>query len=187
MKYIYFAIAVIFVLIVSCKKDTEKKEVVTKLSIKNSKYSNPKDDVLLFDSIGFVNVKYKDSITTWSGYYRVKKTLESLKETTPNLVLNASQNLVADVVVMRDSIPVTGLKVKGMRARINGLYNQSLRLQEMNEIPSITVKEVIRQTKGLFVIFRTIDKKINAIYEQVDFEKELEEEDFFFSKIDSIQ
>ncbi|MDO6738340.1 hypothetical protein [Wenyingzhuangia sp. 2_MG-2023] len=173
-------------LLIACQESKEKssEEVVVN---DDRKYFNPKDEFIQFDTLVTEGTVYKDSISSWKGYQKVKETLEKLKKNTPNDVLNISDELVGNVVLMRDSITVDLLKIKGMRARIHTLYNQSLRLQEMKDIPAITVPEIKKQTQGLFVIFRMINRKITAIYQQVDFENELENDEFFFSKIDSIR
>lgn len=170
----------------SCKNNKNKKET-EKNEVSSEKYLNIKDEVIVFDSLAFVDVVYKDSIKDWKGYFKVAKDLDFLKKTTPNEVLSASDELVKDVTLMRDSITVQTLNEKGIKARLNALYNQSLRLKEMKSIPAIKVSEIIDETKGLFSIYRMINHKINALYEQVNFEKDLKEENFFFSKIDSIK
>ncbi|MGY5351614.1 hypothetical protein ACXGQW_03475 [Wenyingzhuangia sp. IMCC45533] len=168
----------------SCKSEIGKKnDTITN----KEKYNNPKDKIIVFDTVGEVPVVYKDSILDWKGYFRVKKTLKKLRKTSVTNVLSSSTVLVKNVKVMKDSISTSLAQNRGIRARINGLYNQSLRLQDMRDIPAITVDEVTKQTQGLFVIFRTIDKKINAIYDQVEFEREMKDDNFFFSKIDSIR
>ncbi len=171
---------------VSCQKEKKQEKQVT-INTSKEKYFNAKDAVIIFDSIPEVTIFQKDSIANWKGYFRVKKSLEKIKRTTPNEILVVSKDLVKEIKVMRDSISVISLRERGMRARINALYNQSLRLQEMKNIPAITVPKIVKQAKGLFSIFRMINHKINAIYEQKNFEKELIEDEFFFSKIDSIQ
>lgn len=168
----------------SCKEDEKEQESVV---VSAEKYNNPKDEIIEFDTIKHVKIVYKDSIADWKGYHRVQQTLERISTTSPNEVLSSADELVKNIIVMKDSILIKALIKKGIKARINGLYNQSLRLQDMKHIPAITVKEITNQTQGLFVIFRMINRKINAIYDQVDFENDMKNDTFFFSKIDSIQ
>ncbi|NIJ44420.1 hypothetical protein FHR24_000859 [Wenyingzhuangia heitensis] len=184
MKQSLLAIIIVIVTL-SCKNDNSKQETEAAV-VSDEKYFNAKDEVMLFDSIAVAEVVYKDSIATWKGYFKVQENLKKFKKTSPNEVLGASDEFVKDVQLMRDSITIPILRERGMRARINALYNQALRLQEMKSIPAITVPEVTKQTQGLFSIFRMINYKVNAIYEQVNFEKDLVKDDFFFSKIDSI-
>lgn len=186
MKYLGLFIMSVFVFLTSCKQNT-KESGVAQVLVEKTKYYNPKDETIAFDSIKKVKISYKDSIITWKGYHKVKEKLAKYRSTSPNEILSSSEELLADVKLMRDSITIVALKDKGIRARINALYNQSLRLREMKEIPAITVPEVVKQTQGMYVIFRMINSKINAIYDQINFEKELIEDDFMFSKIDSIQ
>ncbi|MDO3695393.1 hypothetical protein QVZ41_11135 [Wenyingzhuangia sp. chi5] len=183
MKYITLFVTFCAVFIACEQKKTE-----TAVKAENDeKYLSAKDETIIFDSVAPVKVIYKDSILDWKGYFKVTEDLKRLKKTTPNEVLSVAEELVKDVALMRDSITVKVLDERGMRARMNALYNQSLRLQEMKDIPAITVPEITKQTQGLFTIFRMINTKINAIYEQNDFEQELLDDNFFFSKIDSIQ
>lgn len=168
--------------------DSEKKESKKpEKAEEQKKYSNPKDEFVQFDTITEENVVLIDSIASWKGYHQVKEILERLKNNTPNEVLSTSEELVRKVVLMRDSLEIDLLKKRGVKARINALYNQSLRLQEMAEIPSITIPEVKKQTQGLFVIFRMINRKVNAVYQQQEFENKLIKENFVFSKLDSIK
>ncbi len=172
-------------ILVACQ--SEKKESDDKTVSLENKYASPKDSQQVFDTVVGVKLVYKDSIINWKGYHKVQETLKLMKKNTTNEVLSLSEQLVENVTLMRDSITVKTLDEKGMRARINALYNQALRLQEMKSIPAITIPEVKKQTQGLFVIFRMINRKANAIYRKQDFEKEMLQEDFIFSKIDSIQ
>lgn len=184
MKQITFYISTIIILMISC---TDHKDNETENDIPTEKYQSIKDDVFVFDSLPSVDIVYKDSILVWKEYFNVKEQLSYFKKTSPNDVLGMSENLVKEIAFMRDSIRVEILNVKGMRARMNTLYNQALRLQEMKDITAITVPEIKKQTTGLFVLFRMMNTKINAIYEQNQFEKDLLEDEFFFSKLDSIK
>lgn len=183
MKYLLIIIAnICFLLVVSCQPQKQTPKQIKEKELADSKYINPKDIELIYDSISLGSVKYKDSIKDWKNYYKVQDVLTSIAKTSPNNVLSASDDLVEKIIAMQKKIPVVALRSKGIKARLNALYNQSLRLKEMSTIPAITVDEISQQTAGLFVIFRTIEKKIDAIYEQVNFEQELIKEEFFFLK-----
>jgi len=170
----------------SCIIDKTNKEEKEMSKLSDKKYYNAKDEVLIFDNATMQTPFYNDSLAAWEGYIKVKESLEKFKKTTPNDILGDAEAFTKDVKFMRESIAISILNERSLKARINALYNQSLRLQEMKEIPSITVEEIEKQVKGMFSIFRMINHKINAIYEQEDFEKDLLESNFFFSKLDSI-
>lgn len=176
----------ILITILSCTIDKKNKKSKEIENLSTEKYFNAKDEVLVFDSISMSIPSQNDSLADWKGYQKVKEGLLKFKKTTPNEVLVGAEEFVGNVKVMNDSITISLLDERSLKARINALYNQSLRLQEMKDIPSITVEEIEKQTKGLFSIFRMINHKIDAIYKQEEFEKELLEDDFFFSKMDSI-
>lgn len=175
----------LFSLLIACNQSKNTSKVVDEES-KLKKYSDPKDEFMQFDNLKEEKFKYKDSILSWEGYKRVHQSLDKLRNNTPNEVLNLSEELVENTKWMRDTISVEAMKNKGMRARMNTFYNQALRLQEMKSISSITVAEIEKQTAGLFVVFRMVNRKIDAIYEQQNFEKDLLEDDFVFSRLDSI-
>lgn len=172
--------------LIACNQTKGSSKVIEKQE-GAKKYSDPKDVFTQFYTLEDEVFLHKDSIVLWEGYQRVKESLENLKNNTPNEVLNSSENLVQNASWMRDTITVKVLNNKGMRARMNTFYNQSLRLQDMKNIPSITIPEIKKQTEGLFIIFRMINRKIDAIYKQEDFENDLLEDDFIFSKLDSIK
>ncbi len=183
MKYMYLLLVLGLCFACSKKKEASKSEG-TKLM---KSYVGEKDKEVKFDTVHLEKVRFKDSIKDWKGYHKIDALLKVLKTSTPNELLYTADDFVKDIKLMKDSIPVESLKKPGMRARINGMYNQALRLKEMSTIPAITVDEVVKQTVGLYAIFNMITTKVNAIYDQENFENELLEEDFIFSKIDSIQ
>lgn len=183
MKKVFYIFIAVFIVLISCQSKVKNDQMVVD---KQDKYANVKDEIRVFDTLPSVALKYNDSIVDWKGYLRVKETLRLIKKTSANEVLSTAEVLVKDIVSMRDSIPMDVMEQKGMSARLNGLYNQALRLQEMQEIPAITMAEIAHQTQGLFVLFNTINKKVNAIYDQIDFENKMIEDDFVFSVQDSI-
>lgn len=178
---------IVFVLLVFACKESRVQSKIQENPKEQKKYADPKDEFIQFDTLAVENLLFLDSIASWQGYFRVKNSLKLIKNNTPNEVLSISDELVEHVSNMRDSVTVAAMDEKGMRSRMNALYNQSLRLQEMKTIPSITIPEIKKQTQGLFVIFRMIDRKINAIYRKQEFEQELLEDNFTFSRLDSIK
>ena len=172
----------VLVLCVAC----QKKSKIDKNGQVSLKYLNQKDEVQNIGAVQEVSVVYLDSIESWKGYFKVKESLLALKQTSANEILSQSPHVLEDVILMRDSIPFKDLRVKGMSARLNAMYNQALRLREMQDIPAITAEEITNQTEGLFVLFHMVNQKINAIYDQIDFENQMLEDEFVFSLKDSV-
>jgi len=183
MKKCFLGVSFLVLILIACKQKNEK---LVGDSKELSKYTSAKDLVKEFDSLPSVVLKYKDSVEGWKGYQEVRLTMQSFKKTTANEVLINTVKLVKEIELMRDSFDRPELKVRGMLSIINGLHNQALSLQEMGEISAITIEEISHQTQGLFVLFNMVDKKINAIYDQLDFENKMLQDEFEFSLKDSI-
>ncbi|MDB4297703.1 hypothetical protein N9901_02995 [Flavobacteriaceae bacterium] len=174
MKKATLLIVVIFSFISCAKKGT------TATNVETVKYYNAKDEMVTFEDFTPLNSSNNKHVKSWKGYQQLKVQLTALKTTTPNEILSLSDELTKTVVLMRDSIRNNDLAISGVKARVNALYNQSLRLQDMQNIPSITAAEIKNQLKGMFTIYSTLNTKIDAVYNQIAFEKELEEEVPFF-------
>ena len=87
---------------------------------------------------------------------------------------------------MKDSLAIKSLKTPAFKSRMNVLENEILRLLDMNEIPAITAKEVNAQIDKMFLVFGSLNDKINTVYDQEKFNKEINLDDFFVLERDSI-
>ena len=77
-----------------------------------------------------------------------------------------------------------------LTARINILYNETLRLADMTTIPAIKADEVHQQTEKIIDAFSAVHAKINTVLSKKRFEDEIGVEITFIgldsTKIDSV-
>jgi len=65
---------------------------------------------------------------------------------------------------MIQSIEIDNLNQLNVIARFNVLHNQTLRLADMANIPSISSEEVKEEIRTILDVFSAVNSKINTIY-----------------------
>ena len=97
-------------------------------------------------------------------YYNVSK-LEAL---------NNSKELSDLVKNMIDTIRIDKLDKINVIARFNVLHNETLRLADMANIPSITEDEVKEEVKKIIDLYSAVNSKINTIYKADELQNALD-------------
>lgn len=169
----------IFLFLTCCLIACETDKTTSKNLVKRN-FFNPKDSEYSFkveQSLGGVG---RDSVVKWKGYQKYAAELQMFQHITPNEILRNSNVLLKNAQLMKDSIPAGALQKSGLKPRVNAIYCQVLRIHDMKTIKSINAKEIITATEELFALQNMLHKKINALYQQLYFDIELDEADYFF-------
>jgi len=173
MKYII----IVFALLLGCtscnKKSNKKSDVINTVS----------DSLLvaqrITNSIGvLLSEDARLEVATWKEYQKVASLMTELYNTSKTDVLENSEMYATHIKFMRDSIRVKELDNPKIVSRLNVLLNQSLRLKDMNDIPSISDNEVKEEVVKLCASFSSLNSKINTFYKTKKLEKDLEGLDF---------
>jgi len=147
----------------SCQKqvttDDENKTEQALLSVVQS-FKKP-DDIL---------PQYKKEVESWTHYRNLTSFMERFEKASANEVLSNAMELETMVKTLKDSVIPNPFNVDALKARINILHNESLRLSDMTNIPAITNSEVIEQTKKTINAYSSINSKINTILTKKNFE-----------------
>lgn len=173
----YISILFLFLLFLSCSqktKETEKNEEKSEMSIVK-KHSTPSK----LNSISSSKVK------DWEEYNQLSSFLDRFANTSPNEALGNALELKKLSKMMKDSIRIEDFKTSAFKARLNVFENETLRLADMTYIPAITAKEVNDQIDKIFLIFSSLNAKINTTYNQKRFDEDINLESFF--KLDSTE
>ena len=96
----------------------------------------------------------------------------------PNDALNNSRELNDITKSIIDSVKPKFLETDAFNARINLLYNETLRLYDMSSISAIKANEVNDQVANILNAFSSVNSKINTILTQNELEKDITEPDF---------
>jgi len=161
----YFLLFSIFFFI-SCKKTPEKKEIDT-TAIAELR------DVVKHPDYENVLPLFQAEIDIWPEYGTLKSFLGRFKKASPKEVLSNSVELRDLVKVMKESVKPEIFNNPSFETRVNIMYNESLRLADMNTIPAITAKEVNTQIDKILEAFGAINAKINTTFSKKKFEDEI--------------
>ncbi len=161
-KLIFFT-SLIFLISCSSKQNKDEK------NIKKPKMSIVKKHTP-FKELNTISSK---EIKNWTEYNDLKEFIKNFENISPNDALNNALELKSLSKKAKDSIRVDLLKTRAFRARLNVLENEILRLADMTYIPAINSKEVNNQVKKIIDLFSYLNVKINDIYAQNIYEKEM--------------
>ena len=129
--------------------------------------------------------KASKKVDNWLEYEALKDFLKQFHSISPNEALNNSKELSDLVKSIRDSIKPTFLQSKAFDARINLLYNETLRLYDMSSIPAIKSEEVNEQVEKSLKAFSALNSKINTLVLQADLDSQVSDPKFKFNRISS--
>lgn len=121
-------------------------------------------------------------LADWKQYKRLADFVETnYLNTSANQSFEMSKELVDNIQVAKDSLRIKELRKLGVFARLNTLYSEAVRLKDMSTISSIKANEVEVQTQKIVSIFSSINAKINAVYEQQNFDESIEFDEEIFN------
>ena len=133
---------------------------------------------------------FKKEVEDWTTLQNTEYFLERFKKGSANEILSNALEFKTITKALKDSIKPTLFSLPSVEARINILYNESLRLADMTYIPAITADEVHEQTNKIMDAFSSINLKINTVLRKKQFEDAIDIDVSFIgldtTKIDSV-
>lgn len=146
--------------------------------------------VYKYASVEKVRPVFNKDVEDWEELKAVDNFLGRFKKVSANEVLSNALELKGLVKNLKDSITPTLFDDDSFTARINILYNETLRLADMTTIPAIKADEVHQQTEKIIDAFSAVHAKINTVLSKKRFEDEIGVEITFIgldsTKIDSV-
>ena len=165
MKYIIYSICALFFL--SCNDG----KINSKQAIKKPQLSQIKKHV----KISKIHAKYQTEIEEWQEYENLSVFLNQFATISPNDALNNSRELNDLAKNFVDSLKPVIFETPAFNARVNLLYNQTLRLFDMSSIPAIKANEVNNHIDKVLNAFSSINSKINTTLKQRELELSVED------------
>ena len=168
MKFIYYCV---FILLISSCNDTTTTatKVIDKPEASRVKKHN---------QVSKIQSKFEMDIDSWIEYENLAIFLQQYTAISPNDALNNSRELNDITKSIIDSVQPQFLGTTAFKARLNLLYNETLRLYDMSSIPAIKAAEVNHQVANILNAFSSVNFKINTILTQSELEKNITEPDF---------
>ena len=125
-----------------------------------------------------IQSRFEMDIDSWIEYENLTVFLQQYTSISPNDALNNSRELNDITKSIIDSVQPQFLETAAFKARLNLLYNETLRLYDMSSIPAIKATEVNHQVANILNAFSSVNFKINTILTQSELEKNITEPDF---------
>ena len=168
MKFFYYCV---FILLISSCNDTTTTatKVIDKPEASRVKKHN---------QVSEIQSRFEMDIDSWIEYENLAIFLQQYTAISPNDALNNSRELNDITKSIIDSVQPQFLETAAFKARLNLLYNETLRLYDMSSIPAIKATEVNHQVANILNAFSSVNFKINTILTQSELEKNVTEPDF---------
>ena len=133
------------------------------------------------ENVAAVNQK---EIETWQDLKTATTFIKKFEKVSPNEAMSNALELRDLVASLKDNEIPEIFDTPSFHARVNVLYNETLRLADITLIPAITSKEVNDQINKTIAAFSSVNSKINIVLSKKRFEEALDV-DIDFIGIDS--
>ena len=177
----YFLSFLLLILFFSCEQ--KQKKIILK---KQSKYFP--SIVKKQGAIAPVQNQFLSKLDSWKEYHNLSDFILRFEKTSPNEALSNALELKDLIKSLKDSVPKT-LQNNALKARINVLHNEALRLADMSYITSIKTENVNNQIKKILETYNALNIKINTIFLQKKFEESIDLKNLYIgidtTKVDS--
>ena len=171
MNYRYSFLVIILFLIFSCNRSKKVQEVSEKrdtINVSSDRIVNTIGETLI--------PKAKTALEDWKEYNNVDEFVLKFYNISILEALTNAHELSDLIKAMRDTIRVEKLDQLNVIARFNVLHNESLRLADMANIPSIKDEEVKEEVSKILELFSAVNSKINTIYKAEDIQNLLDDD-----------
>ena len=118
--------------------------------------------------------KFEKDVENWKEHETLNDFIQKFQSISPNNALSSSRELNTLVKSLNDSIKPVFLESPSFNARVNLLYNETLRLYDMSSISSIKAEEVNLQVSKMLHAYSSVNSRINTTILQRNLEEELE-------------
>ena len=169
MKYLYSFLLIILLFSISCNRTKTTQEVSENsdsLKINSNRIVGTIGEILI--------PKAKKAVSEWKEYNNVDGFMMKYYNISNSEALDYAEELSELVLLMKDTIRVDKLKGLDVMARFNVLHNETLRLADMANIPSILNEEVKEEVLKIIEIYTGLNSKINTIYKAEALQNSLE-------------
>lgn len=168
MKYLYPFLFLILLINFSCdfKKTDTNNSSVDSLAVNGKRITNTISETLTPSA--------KKDFENWEEYQDVDEFIIEYYNISISEALTGAENLAGLVKLMKDTIRVPAIDKLNVIARFNVLHNETLRLADMANIPSISDEEVSEEVSQILDVYASVNSKINTIYKAQDLQEALE-------------
>lgn len=178
----YSSLFLLLFIVFSCDEKQEKAAVSEPDEQKVAALSVEKDYVFINE----ISAEVREEIKAWKELKNLSQFLQNnFEHISPSMSLELSKELVDMSKALKDSLNIPTLNNRPFLARINVFYSEALRLNDMSNINAIKVAEVEEQVQKIATVYNSINKKIEDIYAQKNFDRNVnfDESVFEFARV----
>ncbi|MGY0425900.1 MAG: hypothetical protein ACWIPI_03600 [Polaribacter sp.] len=161
----YFILFLVSICVISCgnKQDTtDVKKPKPLMSIIATHKSAEKVDSI-----------FTKEVENWQELKVIDSFLVKFRKISPNEALSNALELRDLVKSLKDSVKPKIFETPSFNARINILYNETLRLADITLISAIKATEVNKEVDKNIAAFSAVNEKINTVFSKKKFEDEI--------------
>ena len=168
MKYLFPFLFLILLISYSCdsKKTNANESKNDSIALNSKRITNSITETLTPSA--------KKDFENWEEYQDVDEFITAYYSISISEALMGAENLAGLVKLMKDTIRVPAIDKLNVIARFNVLHNETLRLADMANIPSISDEEVSEEVSQILDVYASVNSKINTIYKAQDLQEALE-------------
>ncbi|WP_129368067.1 hypothetical protein [Lutibacter sp. HS1-25] len=159
MKTIYPFLFLILLFTFSCNRANRtqaNEQTIDSLSLSSIRISNKLGEMLIPEA--------NDELSNWKEYKDVDDFILTYYNISIFEALNNASELESLVKLMKDSIRIASLNQPSVIVRFNVLHNETLRLEDMATIPSISDEAVSKEVTQILALYSAVNSKINTVY-----------------------
>lgn len=170
-KYV-LVIQLLLVFFLACKKQDQANVV-------SQKQDSKMNVVVKHKSFKTISNYATKELQNWKAYTDLSQYIKRFEKISPDNALSNATDLKKLIIDVKKQDSIPALKTRAFKARLNVLQNEVLRLYDMSLIPSITPKEVNKQVEKILFVFSSVNSKINTVFLQDQYNKEVDLDSFF--------
>jgi len=149
-----------FLVLFSC--GNKQNTIETKKTIEKPKFSVVKKH----NTVQPIKDEYKEVVEQWEELNTVNSFVKKFENVSPREALTNALELRDLVKSLKDSVVPKTFDHPSFFARVNVLYNETLRLSDLTRIPAITADDVNQQVNKTIIATGAVNSKINTVLKQ---------------------
>jgi len=121
-----------------------------------------------------LNNKAAKNYAKWQDYQNFKKHFSQFISTTPSEAFSNAKELNTLALYLKDSLKIASLKTPAIKARLDVLQNETMRLEDMMTISNLKTEDIKSQLIKILNAFNATNAKLNNLVIQKQIEKDIQ-------------
>jgi len=120
-----------------------------------------------------LNKEAAKNYSKWKDYQNFKEQFDMFLKTTQSEAFSNAKELNTLALYLKDSIKIASLKTPAIKARLDVLQSETMRLEDMMTISNLKTEDIRAQLIKILNAFNATSAKLNNLVVQQQLEKEI--------------